>query len=121
MGNEILKFIEEWNSTHPAGLGRGIRMMPSAYDGDIYGISIRFSAQQYDCSEESFAEMKNAICRTTGGTALVSTGYREFKNGILGVMIAFCNHGYSPKKIRAMLELLTGEILPSFRKISLNS
>ena len=114
MGRDIKKYIKGWEKEKSQSVK--IHVAAIADDSYVYGIEVRFSATMYELTEDAFKSMVDTINRKSGGCLKIYSSYEEFHSGIVSMNVAFCNHGYSSKKIINTLKFLLTDILPSLKK-----
>ena len=114
METELTKFIRAWSEDE---VNNRIHLMALRDHEHVYGLELRSPATMYNCPEDGFVALKDVMIRSTGGALRVTTSWSDFRAGVLSISVAFCNHGYSDKKITRALKILLTEIIPSFKLI----
>lgn len=114
MGRDIKQYIRGWEKEKSQTTK--IHVAAIADESYVYGIEVRFSATMYELTKDAFKSMVDTVNRKSGGCLKIYSSYDEFHSGIISMNVAFCNHGYSGRKVIDTLRFLFTDVLPDLKK-----
>lgn len=111
MSYAIQLWFENWEANRaPQTL---IHLMPQTFQGELFGIHVRFSPTRYKAGTPTFERLVSSLRRRSNGVIRPATGSIEFHTGILSLYINCATHAFNEQRVQSTLNFMVEEFFPS--------
>ncbi|MBQ9017266.1 hypothetical protein IJ103_03455 [Candidatus Saccharibacteria bacterium] len=105
---------ETWNINFADVAPEGVYFRPTMDSGHLYGIEVRFNNRLYRAKAVDFDSLAVKIFRMSKRNITVMTGKREFKSGMIYLMVDFW--GCNSKTVTNVLKFLADDVFARIKK-----